>query len=146
MDQHKIDNFLKANPVASFPSFVKLSPDECSAVRAKVAEKLGLDAQAPPLQVVKALSEKVGRELLGHVPEEGNPDLSIVLPRLPRGTDDVLVNWYRFDDIDRLNLNDLFAHFDDIWYPGVDDIEIFDDACKWFLFVSHDGVMDLLTM
>ncbi len=55
----------------------------------------------------------------------------------------VLLNWYRFDRIDRIALVDLSLYFVDIWYPGSDDIEIFDESCSWVLAVSHTGELRL---
>jgi hypothetical protein len=33
----------------------------------------------------------------------------------------------------------------DLWYPGVDDIEIFDSSLSWFVVVTHDGEIGLIT-
>jgi hypothetical protein len=33
----------------------------------------------------------------------------------------VYINWYRFNNIDEMRLDDLERYFDDIWYPGADD-------------------------
>ena len=51
----------------------------------------------------------------------------------------VLINFCRFDDIDEMKLDDLNKYFYDIWYPVVEDIEIFDRECNWMILISHDG-------
>jgi hypothetical protein len=49
----------------------------------------------------------------------------------------VFLNWYRFDDIDEVQLESASTFFHDFWYPSADDLEIFDDSLKWVLFVHH---------
>lgn len=56
----------------------------------------------------------------------------------------VYINWHRFDKIDQMQFPDLMGHFDDIWYPGADDIDIFDDSLNWVASVSHFGNVRLL--
>ena len=41
--------------------------------------------------------------------------------------------------IDEMKLDDLNKYFYDIWYPVVEDIEIFDRECNWMILISHDG-------
>lgn len=113
-------------------------------VRKKLATTLGLSEESSSLDLVKRLHEQTSR-YLGEVPCEGRPDLRKLIESVPIGRlHRVLVNWYRFDDIDSLDLDDLSRHFGDIWYPSVDDIEVFDESCRWFLSVSHDGRMSLI--
>lgn len=38
----------------------------------------------------------------------------------------VYINWYRYDQVDEMAFVDLDKCFADIWYPGPDDIDIFD--------------------
>ncbi len=38
-----------------------------------------------------------------------------------------------------MKLDDLNKYFYDIWYPVVEDIEIFDRECNWMILISHDG-------
>ena len=144
MDQCKIDNFNRTYPDEDFPEFEALSQEECERLRRKLTAMLGLGDDATDLDVVKSLHAQTSRHL-GEVPGEGQPDLRGLLTNaqiaLPPHA---LLNWYRFDDIDRLDLDDLSRHFDDIWYPEADDIEIFDESCSWFLCVSHDGRIVLI--
>jgi len=53
----------------------------------------------------------------------------------------VYVNWYRYDNVDEIQFVDLTKYFDDIWYPGLDDIDIFDATFSWILSISHDGAV-----
>jgi hypothetical protein len=56
---------------------------------------------------------------------------------------DVFINWKRFECIDRIALEDLSRYFDDIFYPGPDDIELFDETLKWFMLVDHEGAISI---
>ena len=51
------------------------------------------------------------------------------------------INWSDFKDIDVLDLEDVLRYFYDIWFPGMDDIEIFDETFNWLVSIRHDGVV-----
>jgi len=146
MDQSKIENFKKTYPRRDFPKFEELAAKECQEVQRNVGDRLGLDEGASGLELLQALHDRGGL-LVGEVPSEGSPDLRGLLRDVfERRRSHVLVNWYRFDEIDRIDLDCLARHFDDVWYPAVDDIEIFDESCSWFLLVSHDGVIRFISL
>ena len=144
MDESKLENFYKAYPDRVFPGFTALTAAECERLRKKVATTLGLSEECGPLELVQHLQAQTGSHL-GEVPGKGQLDLRALLEGIAVGRPHrVFLNWYRFDDIDSLDLDDLSRHFDDIWYPSVDDIEVFDESCRWFLVVSHDGRVGLI--
>ena len=69
-----------------------------------------------------------------------NFDLSAALSSMKiKCPENVFVNWYRYDNIDKFNLLDLTRYFDDIWYPELDDVDIFDDSFTWIVSVAHSG-------
>ena len=144
MDQWKVDNFNRAYPGERFPEFEALSQKECERLRSKLTTVLGLGDNVTDLDVSKSFHAQTGRHL-AEVPDEGQPDLRELLTNAHISLSrHVLLNWYRIDDVDRLDLDDLSRHFDDIWYPGPDDIDIFDESCSWFLSVDHDDRMVLI--
>ena len=51
----------------------------------------------------------------------------------------VFLNWYRFDNIDEIEVDGLNTYFADIWYPSTDDIDLFDNTFKWIVSIRHDG-------
>ncbi|MEX0599721.1 MAG: hypothetical protein WD205_03690, partial [Rhodothermales bacterium] len=57
----------------------------------------------------------------------------------------VYVNWDRFEEVDRMALDDLDDFFHYIWYPSSDDIDVFDDDLEWILSVTHGGSVMILT-
>lgn len=145
MDSVKIENFSREKPGFEFPRFTSLTPNDCAQFRSTIAERLGLTAHSEPLKLLETLQARA--KYLSGVNAEQGFDLSSVITELGVTPDaHVLVNWYRFDQIDRIALSDISEHFDDIWYPGSDDIEIFDESIDWLVLVRHDGVVGAVNL
>ena len=53
--------------------------------------------------------------------------------------EEVYVNWDDFATIHRVRFADLAENFDYLWYPGPDDVDIFDESLSWVLSVDHGG-------
>lgn len=53
----------------------------------------------------------------------------------------ILINWDKFEDIDCISFDVFNKYFSDIWYPVIDDIEIFDKELKWIISIRHDGII-----
>jgi hypothetical protein len=122
-----------------------LTPNDCAQFRSTVAGRLGLTAQAEPLELLETLQARA--EYFSGVNAEQEfdlPGLTSELGFTPHA--DVLVNWHRFDQIDRLALSDFSKYFDDIWYPGSDYIEVFDESVDWLVLVRHDGVVSAVSL
>jgi len=58
----------------------------------------------------------------------------------------VAINWGRFDDIDWAQLDELSLLFSDVWYPGSDDIDLFDSTLTWVLTICHEGYVSVCTL
>jgi len=142
MEKHKIENFLEAEPGRKFPTLRSLSTIECMNLKARLAAKLGKPASTDSLIV---LQDAIGRVKLqaGDNAEDKEFDLMALLSKVAdiKPTDLVYLNWYRFDRIDEMKSGDLASDFFYIWYPGPDDIEIFDDSLSWLVSISHSGTV-----
>jgi len=139
MDEFKIENFLASHEGKQFPSYRPLTADQADAIRKKLLDRLGIDPHENGLTLVCHLAqmEKSAQEF--SVQDSGF-DLTKVLDSLEVHPEtNVYINWYRFDRIDEIAAADLHQYFDDIWYPAVDDIDLFDATLSWVLSVSHDG-------
>jgi hypothetical protein len=68
-------------------------------------------------------------------------DFARALPLSAAGTNsDVAMKWQvNFESTDVIALKDLIDYFDDVWYPGTDDLEVIDLNCKWMIVVDHGG-------
>jgi len=144
MNKVKVENYLREWPDSAFPAFRELSSEECRSFRVKIASVLGLGPGVPPIDIVSELHSR-SQKRLGKVGRDGTFALKTLLR--DNGIADpteAMINWHRFDEIDRMLLDNLSDNFGDIWYPATDDIEIFDHSCQWFLSVAHDGRISLI--
>lgn len=57
-----------------------------------------------------------------------------------------LVNWYRLDEIDEMNMSDFSRYFDDLWYPAADHIDVFDHTISWIVSIDYSGTLSLLRL
>jgi hypothetical protein len=142
MEQIKIKHFERDHPGVPFPNFVTLTPVEAQKVRHDFAAKARFDRSDDTWALLTYLLSL--SHTLKPATTEGN---GIDLPTLLQMAgvtpqDEVYINWDDFRTIDRIAFADLSRYFDDIWYPGPDDIEIFDDGFSWVLFVHHYGAVD----
>lgn len=71
--------------------------------------------------------------------DEGFSILNTLNGIIKNANDKLFVNWYRYDEIDIFKAGDLSTYFDDIWFPDVDDIDIFDNSLDWIVTIRHDG-------
>ena len=53
--------------------------------------------------------------------------------------DSLFVSWNKFDEIDTIKTDEFEEYFFDLWYEGIDNIEIFDNTLEWILFILHNG-------
>lgn len=143
MEPIKIANFRRAHSSIQFPKFDSLDAEGCTEVRQVVAARLGLPSDCMPCEVTSKLHEQPGAQL-GRVPEVEALDLRCVLRQAGvEAGNRVFLNWYHFDDIDEMDVDELSRYFDDIWYPASDDLDLFDGTFSWVLSVYHSGRMVL---
>lgn len=138
MDEFKLVNFERVHGVP-FPTVERLAPAQCDAIVEKLRKQLGLPASANRLDVVHALDS-----VEVYVPSVSASDTSFdILSLFPASqiSKSVLLNWYRFDDIDRIDLATVASFFSDIWYPASDDIDMFDEELSWVISIRHDGAV-----
>lgn len=144
MNKIKLDHFRTNNPGKEFPEYSSLSSHDTNFIRKTLRKALSIDSRITDLEFT-ILVDKMQTV----VPEcnalRDNFDLRDVFNACcihPHNK--VYINWYRYDDIDELDLEDFIKHFDDIWYPHSDDIDIFDSAFSWIVSVSHNGIIKFL--
>jgi hypothetical protein len=134
MEAYKIDNFRKTH-TEPFPTYRSPTEAEAAALEEFYLQIFG--TTGPTLCGLLAVVERV---LELDASNEGF-DLSKALPRsYARFDAEVAVKWLdTFDTVDIFHFQTLVKYFDDIWYPGTDDIEIIDLDCKWLIAVEHGG-------
>jgi hypothetical protein len=139
MEKRNIEGFRNAHPGKEFPWCRSLTDVEMREIREVLKDRVGLGRNVDRLDLCKALAAK-SKVCQGTDADSESFGLLDCLSRLaiePR--EKLLLNFYRYDDIDELLLEDVNEHFEYMWYPGSDDIDIFDNTLSWIVSVSHDG-------
>lgn len=146
MDPIKIKSFEPLYDEEVFPSFRKLNVEECLNIVSSLIQKFNLPENISSLDLIKYIAQ------LGDlIPNLDTEDPGFNLIKLLKSYNitqnkNIFIDWYRFDNIDEMSLDDLSKHFDDIWYPSSDDITIFDSSLNWFLFIYHYGCVSLVIL
>lgn len=141
MDEFKIEHFEAIHGNGSFPAHDHLDDSECRKIRLGLSKKLELESSDDNLELVaelvrsQSLRFEVNAASDRFYLEDALRSFNISAGEF------VLVNWYRFDNIDRFRSADLFQHFHDIWYPSADDIDVFDLSLSWIVSVDHEGTV-----
>ena len=133
MDQIKLENFRKEYGF-DMPIVRSLSAGECIKIRENLLRKFSLNDIDEFFKI-----DKFSR-LDGFNADEENFDLKAVFNKLGIAMpNEICINFNKFESIDILRFDDLFKFFIDIWYPSLDDIEIFDINLNWIISVRHYG-------
>ena len=99
MDQYKIENFLKAHPGVTFPTYLHLDENHASAIRDAIAKSVD-SPDLNGLALVKKL-RAVSTEAVSLQADESAFSVGTLLRELGvKSPKRVYLNWYRFDDID----------------------------------------------
>ena len=139
MDQIKLENFRKEYGF-DMPVIRSLLPGECLKIRENLLHKFSLDDVDEFFKI-----DKFSR-LDGFNADEENFDLKAVFGKLNIATpNEICINFNKFESIDILHFDDLSKFFSDIWYPSLDDIEIFDINLSFIFSVRHYGAIYYFT-
>ncbi|WP_149710249.1 heat-shock protein [Campylobacter concisus] len=140
MDQIKLENFRKEHGF-EMPIIRSLPAGECLKLREKLLHKFSLNNIDEFFKI-----DKFSR-LDGFNVDEENFDLKTAFSELGIATpNEIYINFNKFESIDILRFDDLSKFFSDIWYPSLDDIEIFDINLNWIISVRHYGVIYHFTL
>lgn len=145
METRNIEGFKNAHPGKEFPWYRTLSDEEMREIRARLKDRIGLEGDIDRLDLCQVLATR-SKVWHGTDPDSESFSLLDFLSHLgiePR--EKLLLNFYRYDDIDEMWLKDVDAYFEYMWYPGSDDIDIFDDTLSWIVSVSHGGDVSVVT-
>ena len=140
MDQIKLENFRKEHGF-DMPIIRSLSNDECLKIRENLLHKFSLNNIDEFFKI-----DKFNR-LDGFNADEVNFDLKTTFGELGIATpNEICINFNKFESIDILHFDDLFKFFSDVWYPSLDDIEIFDINLSFIISVRHYGAIYHFTL
>ena len=140
MDQIKLENFRKEYGI-KMPIIRSLSPDECLKIRENLLHKFSLDDIDEFFKIDKF------NKLDGFNADEENFDLKTAFSELGIAMpNEICINFNKFESIDILRFDDLDKFFSDVWYPSLDDIEIFDINLSFIFSVKHYGAIYYFTL
>ena len=139
MDQIKLENFRKEYGF-EMPIIRRLLPGECLKIRENLLRKFSLNDIDEFFKIDKF------NKFDGFSADEANFDLKTAFSELGITTpNEICINFNKFENIDILRFDDLFKFFSDIWYPSLDDIEIFDINLSFIVSVRHYGAIYYFT-
>ena len=139
MDQIKLENFRKEYGFR-MPIIRSLSEAERLKIRENLLHKFSLDDIDEFFKI-----DKFSR-LDGFNADEANFDLNALFGKLNIATpNEICINFNKFESIDILHFDDLSKFFSDIWYPSLDDVEIFDLNLSFIISVRHYGAIYYFT-
>lgn len=144
METFKIENFERTYPGKRFPQYETIDRKEVLEFRRRFVAQAGFDPNLEGVPLCKSLLNSA-QPVEGVCAEDDNFSLASVFESLgltPKNL--VYINWDTWETIDRMSSADLVEFFDDIWYPGPDDIDIFDNTAAWMLTVDHHGYLHLI--
>lgn len=146
MEDFKREHFMRDHPETRLPFTRVLSDKESTEIRSKIRARLKFSSDASSLQLAERVFEH--STILADVnPTDADFSLRDLLTKLNIAADTtVFVSWFRYEKIDEFKLSELSRYFSDIWYPGADDVEIFDLSCTWVLIVLHYGAVRLAVL
>lgn len=146
VDEVKVENFAREVSGRSFPAWRALSSDECERIRSHLASRLSVPQGLQKAALTRLVLEK-GRLVEGMNAKDRQFSLrKLVSARDLNPAPRIYLNWHQFDDIDEMLLSDVSEFLEFLWYPGADDLDLFDESLTWMLSISHDGDIKLASL
>lgn len=145
MEEFKIRMFKESHPDAMFPLVQQLTTAEIRRCQRLLRDRLAISDEADGGALLRHLAECETFFPAANANDD-DFDLSNVLNAIdvPQESD-VILNWHRFEALERISLHDLVRHFDSIWYPAADDLDIFPPDVSWIVSISHEGAVTVAT-
>ncbi|WP_462112814.1 heat-shock protein [Campylobacter concisus] len=140
MDQIKLENFRKEYGF-EMPIVRSLLVGECLKIRENLLHKFSLN------DIDEFFKTDKFNKLDGFNADEANFDLKALFSKLNiTAPNEICINFNKFESIDILHFDDLSKFFSDIWYPSLDDIEIFNINLNFIVSVRHYGAIYYFTL
>ncbi len=137
MEDFKVEMF-EGEYNRPFIKYISLTNEQCASVETKLRQVFLIPKDRDILKWIeeRKIYEDGFNAKLDSFKLKNFLDKISICPKLK-----VYINWSDFKDIDVLDLEDVLRYFYDIWFPGMDDIEIFDETFNWLVSIRHDGVV-----
>ncbi len=143
MEEFKVKHFRSAYPDKQFPKYFTVEQQELLVLQKKLFNSF-LDEDSSLESLMETINSSATIIDAVNALDDDFNLLEFFLKQNIEYKEIVFLNWYRFDDIDKIKTADLNNHFSDIWYPSSDDIDLFDESFSWMVSIRHDGVLSLI--
>jgi len=141
MEQFKIEVFKKTFKNINFPWFEDLPKASCQKLLDKIIKRIGVTSLSEVIELIRVPSNW---SKTSYAAEDNFNLLKYLNKQNIRPNKFIYINWGHFDQIDKMAINDFSTYFDDIWYQGPDDIDIFDSTLNWILSIDHSGFTKIM--
>lgn len=149
MEAFKVVLFEQAY-AGSFPAYRSLAPAEGQALQARLASRFGLPALAASSATAFAAALIARQTYYPEVNAQQGFALLPLFTALSITPQPELflnwANWAKFEGLDVFQTSDVARYFDDLWYPGADDLDLFDASLDWVVSIGHDGAISFSTL
>lgn len=141
MESFKIENFKREYMRESFPLYRSLNAQELNNLQRKLFKKTSLNNSNNLNELVYYIQSNGTLINKYDASEDDFVLIDLISAKDIICKEKIFINWYQFDDVDEMKIINLSKYFDDIWYQGSDDIELFDKTLTWIISVRHDGII-----
>lgn len=143
MEQFKITTFEKENPGKNFPKYREASSLELQEIQRQLRKILCIGNESSVLDITEGVRCNTDWLEIENAETDGFSIKATLKGVGVTPAGDLFINWHRYDKADVMSLELLNEYFDYLWYPGSDDIEVFDQSLSWILTIRHDGVVGI---
>ena len=133
MDEFKISLF-ESEHAFRFPQYQSLGKIEGQKLMNNIAEKYNINLTN--FEAELAMKQSFCEEFNGEEDFKLKHCLTSLGIKL---SNSLCINWYKFERVDVLTVDDLDKYFYDLWFPSADDIDLFDHTLNWIVSIRHDG-------
>lgn len=142
MDAHKILNFQKIHPNFEFPVYKILDDSRKKELIKFLMKNLKIPNNLNGIALSRKIYDK--STIAGRVLDDSFNLDDFLMGFKYSANKKIYLNWGNFESIEEISKFSLNKNFFDIWYPSVDDLDIFDENCNWLLSVTHHGIVKVL--
>jgi hypothetical protein len=146
MEAFKIAIYEQRNGTGTFAPFHSLSHEEADRLFQSLKRKLKLPEQLDAVHVIEHIERK--NTLVKGI-DATQDDFDLMRTLQTAGlevSEQLFLNWYRFDRMDEIRVDDLCRSFCDIWYTSSDDLDILHASLNWILSIHHSGTVSFLRL
>lgn len=131
--------FLEKNPDKPFLVYKKIIGRRASITFETLCSNFDVEAFK---ENIDAINQVVSKGKFLKVIDESTFSLNEYFEHIPtKIPDTVFLNYGDMSEFYEVSTESLNFFFDDVYFPGADDIEIFDASCSWLFSINHDNYL-----